>query len=248
MRYPSDAGLRFDAGKFETPVGLEDNEATENWNDSRSLLYLLAEPSFHSGLRVTYRPAETVGVSAYWINGWDVNALGGDGMRSFGGAVTWEPTERLEAVVDYVGGLERAPTHLESPVLTMRHVVDGYVMARLDKHASVAWTADYGHDAAAGGVTWWGAGGYVRYAFAEWLAASVRGEHYDDANGFTSGAKQRLAELTTTLEARDTVGLLRLTSRLEFRRDQSDVRFFQTSSPRLSPRQDTVSVSVLAAF
>lgn len=248
VKVPVGRGLAIDAGKFETPIGLEDNEATKNWSYSRSLLYLLAEPSFHSGVRVTYRPTETVGVSGYWINGWDANVLAGDGMRSFGAAVTWDPSEDVEAVVDYVGGLERAPTRLADPTLTMRDVVDGYVRVALGKHASFACTADYGHDAASGGVRFWGAGGYARYAFAEWLAASVRGEHYDDADGFTSGTKQRLAELTTTLEARDTVGVLGLMSRLEFRRDQSDVPFFQTSSPRLSLRQDTVSLSLLAAF
>ena len=240
--------LRLDAGKFETPIGLEDNEAIENWNYSRSLLYLLAEPSFHAGLRATYRPIDELAVSAYWVNGWDANVLDGNGMRALAGAVTWNPSERVEAVVDYMGGLERAPTHLADPTLTFRHALDAYVTFDLTRRVSFACTADYGHDAAGGGVHWWGVGGYVQVHVTDWLAGAVRGEHYEDPDGFTSGAKQRLAEITTTLEARDRVGPLTVIGRLEYRHDQSDARVFETSGPQGSLQQDTVSVSAVTVF
>lgn len=245
---PIGRGLRIDAGKFETPVGLEDNEALENWSYSRSLLYLLAEPSYHTGLRVTYRPAEAIAVSGYWVNGWDANVLDGNGMRAFGGAVTWNPSTRVEAVVDYMGGLERAPTRLADPTLAFRHALDAYVAYELSERVSLACTVDYGHDDAGGGASWWGVGGYLRYRVVDWLAANVRGEHYEDPDGFTSGARQRLAEITATLEARDRLGPLAVIGRLEYRRDQADTRVFETSSSRLSPRQDTLSLSVVTAF
>jgi hypothetical protein len=245
---PLGTGLRLDAGKFETPVGLEDNEALENWNYSRSLLYILAEPSYHTGLRATYRPREQVAISAYWVNGWDANVVDGNGMRAFAAAVTWNPSERLEAVVDYMGGLERAPTQLANPTLSFRQVVDGYVTFKLTERLSFASTTDYGHDQAGGGVDWWGVGGYARYLLMDWLAAAVRGEYYDDVQGFTSGTKQHIEEITTTLEARDHVGPLTVIGRLEYRRDQSDARVFVTGTPELSLHQDTLSLSALTAF
>jgi hypothetical protein len=245
---PVGKGLRLDAGKFETPVGLEDNESLENWNYSRSFLYLLAEPSYHAGLRATYRPTETVALSAYWVNGWDANVLDGNGMRAFAAAVTWNPSPRVEAVADYMGGLERAPAHLADPTLNYRHELDAYVTYELTSRVSFACTADYGHDAAAGGVGFWGIGGYIRYRAVDWLAGAVRGEHYEDPDGFTSGAKERLAEITATVEARDRLGPLLLIGRLEYRRDQSDARVFETSTPRLSLQQDTLSLSLLTAL
>ncbi len=91
-------------------------------------------------------------------------------------------------------------------------------MYALTERVSLACTADYGHDAANSGVSWWGIGGYVRYRLVDWLAGAVRGEHYEDPNGFMTGTKQRLAELTATLEARDRVGPVALIGRLEYRR------------------------------
>jgi hypothetical protein len=245
---PFGRGLRLDVGKFETPIGLEDNEARTNWNYARSFLYLLAEPSFHSGLRLTYPLTENLAVSGYWVNGWDANVLEGNGMRAAAAAVTWTPSERVEAVVDYMGGLERAPTRLADPTLTFRHAVDAYVTYALTDRVSFACTADYGHDAAQSGVDWWGIGGYVRYRALDWLALAVRGEHYADPDGFTSGAPQRLAEITTTLEAREQTGPLTIALRLEYRRDQSDTPVFETSSARPAPHQDTLGLSAVTAF
>ncbi len=245
---PVGRGLALDAGKLETPVGLEDNESLENWSYSRSLLYLLAEPSFHTGLRATYRTSDQVAISAYWVNGWDANVLDGNGLRAGAAAATWNPNARLEVVVDYMGGLERAPTRLADPTLSFRHELDGYATYDLTDRASFACTADYGHDAAGGGAQWWGVGGYLRYRMVDWLAGAVRGEHYEDPDGFTSGARQRLAELTSTLEARDRLGPLLLIGRLEYRRDQSDRRVFEASAPRPSLHQDTLSMSLLTSF
>ncbi len=86
-RVPLGRGLLVDIGKFGTPVGIEDNEALGNWNDSRSLLYLLAEPSYHTGLRLTYALRDNLAVSLFWVNGWDTNVLDGNGMRGLGAAV-----------------------------------------------------------------------------------------------------------------------------------------------------------------
>jgi hypothetical protein len=245
---PLGRGLKVDVGKFETPIGLEDNEAVENWNYSRSLLYLLAEPSYHAGLRLTYPVTSTVAVSLLWVNGWDANVLDGNNMRAVAAAVSWHPAPGLEVVADYMGGLERAPTRLSDPVLSFRNEFDAYARYALTKRLAFAWTGDYGQDAASSGVSWWGMGGYCRVQALDWLAGSVRAEHYDDGDGFTTGTRQRLAEVTATAEVRGEVGPTRWIGRLEYRRDQSDEAFFETGGRALSTRQDTMGASLLAAF
>jgi hypothetical protein len=35
-----------------------------------------------------------------------------------------------------------------------------------------------------------------------WLAGTLRGDHFADPDGFMTGAKQRVAELTATLEVK----------------------------------------------
>ena len=45
--------LQIDAGKFVTPAGAEVIETKDNWNYSRSLLFALAIPYYHAGVRAT---------------------------------------------------------------------------------------------------------------------------------------------------------------------------------------------------
>ena len=245
---PVGRGLRLDAGKFGTPVGFEDNESLTNWNYSRSLLYLLAEPSYHSGLRLTYPVASTVAVSVFWVNGWDTNILDGNTMRTLAVAASWGPAPGLEIVADYMAGPEHPPTRPGDPALTLRNELDAYARYDLARHVSLAWTGDCGHDAAGGGVSWWGVGGYLRVGVLDWLAGTLRAEHYDDGAGFTTGTSQRLAEVTATVEIRALAGVTRWIGRLEYRRDQSDTAFFAAGSQGLSTHQDTVGVSALVAF
>jgi hypothetical protein len=245
---PIGRGLEVDVGKFGTPVGLEDNEALGNWNYSRSLLYLLAEPSFHAGLRLTYPVTPALGVSVFWVNGWDANLLDGNGMRAIAAAISWKPIPTLELVADDMAGPERAPTRLSDPTLAFRNELDAYARYEVAKRAAVAWTVDHGRDAADGGVSWWGVGGYVRVELDQCLSTSFRAEHYSDRDGFTSGTKQDLAEVTATLEARGTLDRLKWIARLEYRRDQSDVLFFTTGSEVRSSHQDTLGAALLAAF
>jgi hypothetical protein len=245
---PVGSGLEVDVGKFGTPIGLEDNEALGNWNYSRSLLYLLAEPSYHSGLRLTYPVTKTLAVALFWVNGWDTNVYDGNAMRTLGVAASWNPTPNLEMVADYMGGPERAPTRLSDPQLSFRNEFDGYARYELTKRIAIASTGDYGRDAANGGVSWWGVGGYLRVGMLRWLAGSLRAEHYADADAFTSGTKQRLAEVTATIEVRGELGPVKWIERLEYRRDQSDAHVFAAAGPELLTRQDTLGLSLMAAF
>jgi len=64
--WPIGRGLVIDVGKFGTPLGLASNETQKNWNYSRSLLYTLAEPTYHTGLRATYPLADSFALTGYW--------------------------------------------------------------------------------------------------------------------------------------------------------------------------------------
>jgi hypothetical protein len=244
---PVGRGLTLDAGKFGTPVGLEDNETPSNWNYSRSLLFTLGEPTYHTGLRATARAADDLAITAFWLNGWNTNVVDGNGMRSFAVAATWEAPS-AEVVLVYAGGLERAPTRLFDPTLAYRHEIDASVVYRLRRWVQLAATVDYGLDLRGKGSSWWGAGAYARFAILPWLAAVVRGEHYGDPQGFTTGTEQRLAEATFTLEASTMVGPVRVTTRLEYRRDQSDEPVFGGGAVRTLTHQDSSTLALIAAF
>jgi len=245
---PIGSGLSIDLGKFGTPVGFEDNESPPNWNYSRSLLFTLAEPTYHMGARATYAVDADLAFSIFWLNGWNTNVIDGNGMRSFAGAATVKPADHLELVLVYAGGLERAPTQLGNPALAYRNEFDGYVEYDPTDALKFAATADYGIEASGGGVSYWGVGGYVQYGPLPWLGGALRGEYYDDPDGFTTGTPQRLDEATATLQATTRVGDASLIGRVEFRRDQSDRAVFPVRDQLPSPHQSTLTLGMMATF
>jgi hypothetical protein len=236
--------IQLDAGKFATPVGLEDNESLPNWNYSRSLLFSWAEPTLHTGVRLTCKVVPELALSLFWVNGWNSVLVGGNGMRAAAGAATWKPIDALELVLVYMGGLERPPTNLGGP-LSFRNLVDTYIIWRISPRLAVAATVDYGNDR---GAAWWGVSGYARAQALPWLAVALRGEYYADPKGFTTGTAQRLAELTATVELRGEVRRLRMVARLEWRHDQSTARVFDGAVKATLPTQDTLTLALLAAF
>jgi len=245
---PLGPGIAIDVGKFETPVGLEDNESPANWSYSRSLLYSWAEPSLHTGVRLSCRATRKLALSLFWLNGWNANFIDGSDLRSFAGAVTWKPLDQIEVVLVYMGGLEPAPTLPSAARLSLRNLVDAYVVYTPVRRVAVALTADYGNDRAGGGVNWWGVAGYARVEVSRWSAAAVRGEYLADPDGFMTGTRQSLAEATATLEAQTRREGARLVARLECRHDQSTARVFEATPPPARSRQDTLTLALLALF
>lgn len=244
---PVGRGLAIDVGKFGTPVGFEDNEIRSNWNYSRSILFTLGEPTYHSGARIMYAPSDALAISLFWVNGWNTNFLG-NGMRTVAAAVGWRATAMLEGSVVYMAGPERPSARPTRPEVAFRNEVAGYGVLRLTPRLSFAAAADYGVDAMGGGVTWWGVVGYLRYDPWPFLGAALRAEHYADPDGFTSGTRQHLVSATLTLEARANLGDVALLVRPEIRRDQSDVRAFGADGAGLARHGDTAAIGVILSF
>jgi Putative beta-barrel porin-2, OmpL-like. bbp2 len=239
--------IAVDAGKFATPVGMEDNETITNWNYSRSLLYAWAEPTLHTGLRSTCRLTARLAVSLFWVNGWNAGLVDGSGMRTFAGAATWKPSDGIEVAVVDMAGLEHPPTLLTVP-LSFRNLFDAYAVLEPWRGVSFALSADVGNDRAGGGVGWWGAAGYARLQTERWFAATLRGEWFSDPDGFTTGTRQAVSEVTTTVEARGAAGPVRLVGRLEYRHDRSNAAVFDAARPASRERQDTITIALMSAF
>jgi hypothetical protein len=243
---PAGRRLAIDVGKFSTPIGLEDNETRKNWNYSRGLLFILAEPTCHTGIRATAPLTDQLAVSAFWLNGWDANVLEGNGMRSGAVAASWRSPDDWDAGVVYATGLERTETRVWEPALGLRHALSLYAVHTLTPHLSLAATLDYAVDGGQHGGSWWGAGGYARWRPLEWFAFNARAEHLADTDGFMTGVAQRLAEGTLTLEVTDHVGRVTLVGRAELRRDQSDVPVFHAPGGQGLTHQDTVTFGLAA--
>jgi len=232
-------GLEIDAGEFVTAAGAEVIETNQNWNYSRSLLFAWAIPYYHFGVRASFPvgPHFTGGVQVVqgWNNIYDNNSGKTVGLN---GAYAWKKVTWTNV---YYVGPEKSHTNTG-----VRHLYDTTVLVNPNDHFSYYINFDYGQDKniGAGASKWTGIAGAARYAFLKKFAIAGRTEFFDDIDGFSTGTKQKLKEVTLTGEYKMTDWLL---SRLEFRNDWSDQPFFENKTSG-SKTQPTVLLGMVAFF
>ena len=89
-----------------TMMGNEVIETKDNWNYSRSLLFALAIPYYHTGARFTYAPNDTFTLQGHLVNGWDTVTDNNTG-KSIGGSISFKPVSALAIIENYMGGPEQ---------------------------------------------------------------------------------------------------------------------------------------------
>jgi Putative beta-barrel porin-2, OmpL-like. bbp2 len=218
---PAGKGLQIDVGKFVTNAGAEVIEAKDDFNYSRSLLFQLAIPLYHSGVRLTYSPSDKVTLMGGVINGWnDVND--NNTAKSVMASVTFKPSGSLSIIENYIGGPEQPNDNDD-----WRNLSDTVVSYTVSPNLSLMANYDYGHDTVSGvGVHWQGVAGYLKYQANKYVAVIPRVEFYNDPQGFTTGfpGGQNLTDATVTLEVKPADNFI---WRIEYRGDFSN----QTPGP-----------------
>jgi hypothetical protein len=236
---PVGKGLQIDFGKFVTPHGAEVIETRDNWNYSRGLLFALAIPYYHMGVRIGYPVTDTVSVTGFVVNGWN-NVRENNNAKTLGGSVAIKPNDRLSIVQNYMVGAEQ-PDNSDD----LRHLFDTVVSFALTDKVSLMGNYDYGRDEIVGeSVDWSGVAGYLKYQHNENLAFIPRFEVIWDSKAFTTGAVQNVKEFTLTGEYKFS-GLI---SRLEFRQDFSDEEFFPDGDGGFKKNQSTLTLGLVYAF
>ena len=236
---PAGTGLQLDVGKFVTPFGAEVIETKDNWNYSRALLFALAIPYYHVGVRATYDVNDKLTLNGYLVNGWN-DAVDNNGGKSIGLSATLKPHPKLTIVGNFMGGPEQKDDSADK-----RYLWDGTVTFNATPTISLMANYDYGKDRFAGvPVKWQGIAGYVRWQATPNWALAPRVEWLDDADGFMTGVSQKVKEVTFTSENKIDGGLL---ARLEFRRDMADEPFFVKDGEKVKA-QNTFTVGLVYAF
>jgi len=236
---PAGTGLQLDVGKFVTPFGAEVIETKDNWNYSRALLFALAIPYYHVGVRATYNVNDKLTLNGYLVNGWN-DAVDNNGGKSIGLSATLKPHPKLTIVGNFMGGPEQKDDSADK-----RYLWDGTVTFNATPTISLMANYDYGKDRFAGvPVKWQGIAGYVRWQATPNWALAPRVEWLDDADGFMTGVSQKVKEVTFTSENKIDGGLL---ARLEFRRDMADEPFFVKDGEKVKA-QNTFTVGLVYAF
>jgi len=233
-------GFQADFGKFLTSAGAELTETQLNWNYSRSWLFTNG-PYFHFGLRTSMPIGKHFTGGVQVLQGWNnINDNNGGKTWGFtanvtGSKVTWANT--------YLVGPEKTGT-----TEGYRNFYDTAVAFTPGGKLSYYLNFDYGvernHDAPR--QTFLGVAGAGHYQATKRIAFSPRLEWYNDVDGFITGRRQQLKEVTLTAEYAWLKGVL---TRLEYRHDWSNQPYFEGTT-RLTPskHQDTLAIALLAFF
>jgi len=212
-------GLELDFGKFGSWAGAEVIDTPDNWNYSRSLLFVWCAPYYHFGVRASVPVGKKFTTGVALVSGWS-NIVTDATYRTVGLTGAWTPTAKVTWTNTYYGGPDENAANRG-----MRNLYDTVLQLAPSGKTTFYLNLDYLHDSpkyspgfAVGGVA-----AAARFQVTRKLSLSPRLEWLDDGSGMATGTAQQVKEFTTT----GTYALMdRLSLWIEFRNDWSNQPFF----------------------
>ena len=240
---PVGKGLQINLGKFVTPAGAEVIESKDNWNYSRGILFAWAIPYFHYGMSAKYAFNDKVSLTGYLVNGWN-NSVDNNSGKTAGFSLALNPSKKFSIIENFLFGPEQSNDNSD-----FRELSDTVVTFTPTAKLSLMANIDYGHDTIPSipsiSANWGGVALYAKYAPNDKYAFAVRGEYFNDHEGFATGVAQNMGEFTATFQRTIAKSII---SRVEFRRDISNQPVFPFRSGFPISDQNTVSLGVIYAF
>ena len=241
-------GFEMDFGKWVTSAGAEVIESYNNWNYSRSLLFVNAIPYWHFGARTSLPVSKTETVGFQLFNGWNNVSKSNGGVSGAFTSALVEPKYTWD--FNYLVGPENYNT-----TAGLRNLFDTTLLLTPPGKFNAYINFDYGmnqNEVVSQGnnklVTWYGvAGAFHEQANAK-NAIAGRFEWFDDANGNQTGTYptgNTLYEGTFTYEYKWIEGAL---MRIEYRFDKSNRQYFDKLANKFTDQQQTLTVAFVAFF
>lgn len=246
-------------GKYATLAGAEVIKSPANTNFSRSILFGYAIPFAHTGVRAYFTPGGSpVAPDGKWTliagvnNGWDVQSesqqtAAADGTRGLGKTLEFGATGNVGKSVSLVAVLYTGDESAGAATTGRRDLLDIVTTISLSDNLSLVFNYDTAkqEDALTGGsdAKWNGLAAYVNYKLNDQWRVSLRGEQFDDKNGFRTGVTQKWKETTATLAYLPTKNV---ELRGEVRYDKSNVNSF--NQPDGGPKDNQNSVGLEAIY
>lgn len=161
-----------------------------------------AIPFTHTGVRATYKPSDALTLLAGVNQGWDaLQDPNHDKTVELG--VTFAPSKVASLTASYYGGKERITNYPKSDANGIRHLIDVVATFSATDELTFVLNLDYAtqeRGAVDGGkAKWQGVAGYANYQFNEQWRLSLRGEYFNDKDGYRTGVAQKWKEGTLTL-------------------------------------------------
>jgi len=237
------------AGKYVTNAGAEVIKSDGDTNYSRSILFGYAIPFTHTGVRATYKVNDALTVLGGVNEGWDAfESPSHNATVELGG--TFAPTKTVSIVASYYGGKELVTNYPKSAAKGTRNLFDIVATFNATDQLTFILNYDYGdqEQAAANGgkAKWQGIAGYANYQINDQWRVSLRGEYFDDKDGYRTGVVQKWKEATLTLAY---LPAKEWEIRAEVRVDRSDQSaFLKSDSVTPTSNQHSAGVEVLYKF
>jgi hypothetical protein len=250
LKPPKAKGFELDFGKFVTSAGAEVIEAKDNWNYSRSLLFVNAIPYWHFGVRTSMPVSKTETIGFQLVNGWNSVTKDNGGVTGVLTSAYVKPKYTWN--INYLVGPEN-----NNSSYGLRQLIDTTLLLTPPGKFNAYLNYDYGQNRNAiedegnnALVHWQGIAGAFHEQASAKQAFSGRFEYFNDPNGAQTGAVQHLYEFTATYEYKWVEGLL---TRVEYRGDFSNLDSFAKKD--IAPfatgavdQQQTLTVAFIAFF
>jgi hypothetical protein len=239
-------------GVFNSFAGAESYDPTKDVNFSRSILDGYAEPGIMIGVRGLYTVNEKVKLNVGLTNGWNgIRVAGKQKSLEWGAAYT--PNTILSFVLQGMAGEQHMLTRLTSGSVGMRNFVNLIVTCHATSELTFMASGDYASQTkglsstgALEDIVWQGVTGYMNNDLNDKWRTSLRGEVYDDRDGYTTGVRQNWRELTLTLAY---MPIKHMELRAETRRDFSNVSsFMNETGPGTAFNQQSYALEALYQF
>jgi hypothetical protein len=222
-------------GKFVTLSGAEVITSTANPNYSRSILFGYAIPFTHTGARVSYAVSDTVNLIGGINNGWDqVSDMNTGKTVELG--FTAAPSKMFSFAGSYYSGKEMGA------IDGNRNLLD--LVATINATDQLSFIVNYDSASQDGAVVigskakWNGLAAYANYTINDKWHLSLRGETFNDKDGYRTGATLTAAYLPSKS----------LELRAEIRKDSSDQLAFQQSDGSAKKSQNSLGLQAMYKF
>jgi hypothetical protein len=193
------------AGLMEALAGYEPIYPTKNMNFSRSGISSIAVPDTVTGLRAAYVVNKTWQVEGGINDGWDT-VSDTSRPKTVELSIDYTPSPILAFNVSGMSGTERAVLNSSTGPTGQRNIIDSFAVINVTQKLAFMGEYNYGMqtnaqlpDESFNQAHWQGFAGYIRYNFNDTWYTAVRGEIFDDYDGYLTGVAQVWKEATLTL-------------------------------------------------
>jgi hypothetical protein len=195
----------FMGGNFIELAGAENIFSYNDINFSRSIIWGYAEPFTVTGFRASYVPNDKLTLIAGIDNGWDsIRDTGRQKTIELGASYKFTPMFSLAAYA--YSGQQRIADRTSSGSTGQRTLID--LVATLNLTEKLTLVANYDGalqtqaalpNGAVAQAVWQGIAGYINYKLSDKWRTSLRGEFFNDRDGYRTGVVQKWDELTLTV-------------------------------------------------